>query len=121
MNTDLLVKKVIAHDEQLATMVTQATFDTFRRETTSTLDHILTVVTRIDEERYATVARFDRLEERLGTLEVQSSALQEQVADLQEKVDIIDTRLCKVEAKVDIIDTRLLKVEKNVEQLLTKK
>jgi len=74
MQEDKIIEKLIEHDELLKQIVTKAELADFRLEQTAVNDEMLTILKRIDEERYATIEWIRRIEQ---VVEVHERQIQE--------------------------------------------
>jgi len=74
MQEDNIIEKLIEHDELLKQIVTKAELADFRLEQTVVNDEMLTILKRIDEERYATIEWIRRIEQ---VVEVHERQIQE--------------------------------------------
>ncbi len=62
---DKLTLTVIEHGERLEQTVTKKEFNEFRREQSDANDQIITMLKRLDEERYATIVWLRRVEKEV--------------------------------------------------------
>lgn len=64
---DLIIKKIIEHDERLEQTVTKTEFYTFVEKQMAVNDHLVTMIKRLDEDRYAMIEWMRRIEEKMDT------------------------------------------------------
>lgn len=62
---DALTLIVVEHRERLDQTLTKTEFEQFRKEQSDANDQMITILKRLDQERYATITRIKRLEEDL--------------------------------------------------------
>ncbi len=62
---DLIIQKIIEHDERLDQMVTKTEFNAFVERQTAVNDQLLTMIKRLDEDRYAMIEWMRRIEEKM--------------------------------------------------------
>src|SRR3989338_115914 len=65
ITVDKLTVTALEHGERLDQMVTKTEFNEFRKEQSTANDQIMTILKRIDEERFATIGWLRRIEDEV--------------------------------------------------------
>lgn len=67
---DKIVSEVTKHTEAINSMVTKEEFAEFKNENFTRLDNMITILSRLDQERIFTVERIRHLEEEIDKIKI---------------------------------------------------
>lgn len=65
MDSHLIVKKLVEHDEKLDNLVTKEEFGDFKDEFLTTMDEPMLILRRLDQEKLVTTHRLDEHEKEI--------------------------------------------------------
>ena len=82
MNEEI-VKRLIEHDEKLDNLVTKHDFVDFRDQMLSGQDHILKILTKLDEERIFTIEWVKRIDTEIQRLKSLVAQQQQEIQRLK--------------------------------------